>query len=287
MNGLDKEAMVRNLSFLARQHQEPGMKFASITEQPGQNFVLYRLREDKFNLVVLDNFSTLGEVEDENAASSFNAIQQFMLQLKTAQVAMILVHHTGKAEDNFRGSSKLAATFESIIQLERPDVAHRDNRSHRTRVTADPGKACFRVKWDKLRSGGSRPKSCIAAGEEQFGADPPLTWEFFETGETLDELAQLLPQGEFRSQKEIGDYFGVSPMMGGKYVKKGIAYGLWTEQDVARGLALGKKLRNQGKTEAPVPPDNSWREEPLSEEELGETKQPKDKGEDSYKPVKF
>jgi hypothetical protein len=36
---------------------------------------------------MLDNFSTLGEVEDENAASSFNAIQQFLLQLKVQGVA--------------------------------------------------------------------------------------------------------------------------------------------------------------------------------------------------------
>ncbi len=75
--------------------------------------------------MVLDNFSTLGEVEDENAASSFNAIQQFLLQLKVQEVATILVHHTSKAGDNFRGSSKLAATFETIIQLERPQVSFR------------------------------------------------------------------------------------------------------------------------------------------------------------------
>ena len=68
--------------------------------------------------MILDNFSTLGEVEDENAASSFNAIQQFLLQLKVQGVATMLVHHAGKSGD-FRGSSKLAATFETIIKLER------------------------------------------------------------------------------------------------------------------------------------------------------------------------
>jgi predicted ATP-dependent serine protease len=126
MEGIDKAALDRNLEFVARTHQDPGTQFPSITEDAGQSWVLYRLARDKFDVVVLDNFSTLGEVEDENAASSFNAIQEFLLRLKTAQVTTILVHHAGKAGDSFRGSSKLAATFDSIIQLERPEAAHRD-----------------------------------------------------------------------------------------------------------------------------------------------------------------
>ena len=105
---------------------------------------------------MLDNFSTLGEVEDENAAASFNAIQQFLLQLKVQGVATMLVHHTGKAEDNFRGSSKLAATFETIIQLERPEVANRKYGTSKWAtmrpVVSEPGEAKFRVRWDKVRS---------------------------------------------------------------------------------------------------------------------------------------
>lgn len=99
--GLDKSALDERLSFLARQHQDAGVQFPSITDYAGQQFVLRHLEAGKYDLVVLDNFSTLGEVEDENAASSFNAIQQFLLQLKVLGVATILVHHTGKAEDNF------------------------------------------------------------------------------------------------------------------------------------------------------------------------------------------
>jgi hypothetical protein len=92
---------------------------------------LSRIAAGELDLVVLDNFSTLGEVEDENAASSFSTrIQQFLLQLKVQGVATILVHHAKKNSgenrkggertgNNFRGSSKLAATFETIIELER------------------------------------------------------------------------------------------------------------------------------------------------------------------------
>ena len=86
-----------NLLFLARQHQHGGVQFPSITELAGQQFIVERIKDEHLNLVVLDNFSTLGEVEDENSAASFNAIQQFLLQLKVHEVATILVHHTGEA----------------------------------------------------------------------------------------------------------------------------------------------------------------------------------------------
>ncbi len=128
MEGLDKARLNENLILLARQHQDAGVQFPSITEYAGQQFVLKQIRDRRIDMVVLDNFSTLGEVEDENAAASFNAIQSFLLQLKVQQVATMLVHHTGKAEDNFRGSSKLAATFETIIQLERPEVGPQGRR---------------------------------------------------------------------------------------------------------------------------------------------------------------
>jgi hypothetical protein len=69
---VDRDRARENLRFIARQHQNPGEMFPSITEESGSQFILQRVKNQKLDLVVLDNFSTLGEVEDENAASSFN-----------------------------------------------------------------------------------------------------------------------------------------------------------------------------------------------------------------------
>src|SRR5262245_39275229 len=79
MPKLDKAKADKNLRVLARQHQDGGVQFPSLAERAGQEFVLEQLKATKADLVILDNFSTLGEVEDENAAASFNAIQQFLL----------------------------------------------------------------------------------------------------------------------------------------------------------------------------------------------------------------
>jgi hypothetical protein len=207
-------------------------------------------------LVILDNFSTLGEVEDENAASSFNAIQQFLLRLKVQGVATMLVHHAGKSGD-FRGSSKLAATFETIIKLERlgSSVEH--------------GSAAFRVRWDKVRAGGPKRKVREVAArliEDRFAKPLASKWDY-ETAEIerLDEIKERLEAGEFVSQTEIADHFGVSPAMAGKYVKKGIGIGLWSKEQVGRWLAKGKARRSAGKTEAPIRASTDWQDEPLSD----------------------
>jgi hypothetical protein len=271
---LDKSAADKNLYFLARQHQGAGIQFPSITEQAGQSFILDRLMKQKVDLVVLDNFSTLGEVEDENAASSFNAIQQFLLQLKVQEVATMLVHHTGKAEDNFRGSSKLAATFETIIQLERPQALVRrlPGGGWISRpVQSEHGEAKFRVRWDKVRAGSKAPPRAVVARlvtqSEEFGGELTGTWEY-ETAylDTLDEIAERLPAGEFVTQKEIGDFFGVSGTMARKYLDQGISFGMWTEETISRGLSLGKRQRAARKTNAPVAPDASWKDEKLDDE---------------------
>ncbi len=273
MPKLDKAAVDQNLSFLARQHQDGGVQFPSITERAGQDFVLAQLKAHEVDLVVLDNFSTLGEVEDENSASSFNAIQQFLLQLKVQQVATMLVHHTGKAGDNFRGSSKLAATFETIIQLEQAEVTYRKNAGYESRPqNVVHGEARFRVRWDKVRAGSKTPPRPIVArlvtkGPDEFGGQIVSEWQYETIAlDRLDEIGLLLPQGEFATQKEIADHFGVSPRMAGKYLERGIELGLWTEETISRGLGLGKRRRAAGKTEAPVRPDTSWKEEHLTDE---------------------
>jgi RecA-family ATPase len=97
--GLDRGMVGENLSFLARQHQDPDAEFPLITEPEGMRFIQSLVRKGALDLVILDNFSTLGEVEDENAASSFNSIQQFLLHLKVQGVATTLVHHAGKSGD--------------------------------------------------------------------------------------------------------------------------------------------------------------------------------------------
>ncbi len=89
-------------------------------------------------------------------------------------------------------------------------------------------------------------------------------WEY-ETAslDKLDEIAERLPAGEFTTQKEIADFFGVSPTMARKYLDQGIRLGIWNEEAISRGLSLGKQRRTKGQTDAPIRPDTAWMDEPL------------------------
>jgi KaiC/GvpD/RAD55 family RecA-like ATPase len=268
--GIDKKAASKNFRLLSRQYQDPEVKFPSMTEQAGMNFYRERIKKGEVDLVVLDNFSTLGEVEDENAAASFNAIQEFLLHLKVQKVATILVHHAGKSGD-FRGSSKLAVTFDTIIQLE----GQREKAAYNS--------AAFRVRWQKLRIGG--PKRVIReviarlteepTEDSEFGAKRAV-WEY-EAAELylLDDLKERLIAGELTTQKEIADLYDVTPTMARKYLDKGDRLRMWTKEEVSRWFAIAKRKRAQGSTEAPVRADHSWENETSEDERQGEDGQQK------------
>jgi hypothetical protein len=248
--GVDRKLALENLSILSRQHQDAGAEFPLITDNGGADYLAW-LRQLKPDLIILDNFSTLGEVVDENAASSFNAIVQFLLGLKTQGVTTMLVHHAGKSGD-FRGSSKLAATFETIIKLEKLNEQ------------AEHGTAQFRVCWDKVRAGGPKKsvREVVAKLEhhERFGEPARVTWDY-EAGDLpmFDDLKERLQGGEFINLTEIADHCGKSKPMGRTYVDKGVKHGFWTEAEVGRWFSNGKRLRNLGRTQPPSRPDMDWK----------------------------
>jgi KaiC/GvpD/RAD55 family RecA-like ATPase len=247
---IDRSEAGKNITFLARQHQKPGVKFPLITDKDGMSFIRDEVARQKFDLVILDNFSTLGEVEDENSAASFNAIQQFLLNLKVQGVATILVHHAGKSGD-FRGSTKLAATFETIIKLEK------------VKEEVEHGEAQFRVVWDKVRAGG--PKKQVREIVAKLMSNEQLSQEWeYEAGNLgrLDDMKERMQNSEFVTQAEMGRVYDVSKVMIGKDIEKGIRLGLWTDQQVSQWLAKGKQMRKMGKREAPVVVEGSWKDEP-------------------------
>jgi hypothetical protein len=127
------------------------------------------------------------------------------------------------------------------------------------------------VRWDKVRAGSRTPPRTVLATltnkQLSFGEEVIGVWEYeAESLARLDEIAKRLSDGEFTTQREIAALFSVSPTMAGKYLERGIKLGMWTEETISRDLALGKRLRTQGKTEPPVAPDETWKNEPLDDQ---------------------
>jgi hypothetical protein len=94
----------------------------------------------KPNVVILDNLSTIAGFSDENGAADTRAVNRFIARFKQRGVAVVVVHHSDKAGQRFRGSTMIATSFDTILGLTR-DTAE-----------ATTGGAEFTFAWNKVRA---------------------------------------------------------------------------------------------------------------------------------------
>ena len=150
-SGGDAATARNNIHISARQFQHSGVTFTDLTNEASRETLIEQAKKGRVDLVILDNLSTLATIEDENAASAFNAPISFLLRLKQEGLACLLVHHSSKGGESYRGSSKIATTFEAIIKLEK-STRPTDNNNSTT---------SFKLSWEKLR--GKRDKTTSSA----------------------------------------------------------------------------------------------------------------------------
>jgi hypothetical protein len=199
VTGIDVEAAGKNLRVLSRQHQgDDANRFPDLASPEGQDMILATARDCGAALVILDNFSTLAEVADENDAAAMSPVLSFLLRLKAAGIACILVHHSGKSGETFRGSSKLATTFEAIIGLKALD-------GHPTHSGA-----AFELTWGKFRGA---PRDATRNAEVRLVNEASgLRWDHRPArGEEAAALVEMVRSGRYRTQRELADALGWRP----------------------------------------------------------------------------
>lgn len=199
VQGIDREAAGANLTILARQRQHPEADFPDLADPEAQKQVLRMVRRRHVDLLILDNLSTLAQIEDENAASAFNQPQQFLMRLKQAGVACVLVHHSGKSGETYRGSSRIATTFEVLLGLSKsPD-------------TQDTKGTAFEITWPKYR--GKRRDDVTTPRKVHLEETPEgHRWKAEKSAAAeVQELVAAVQSGKFRSQNELAKHLGVDP----------------------------------------------------------------------------
>lgn len=97
--------------------QFPNKIIPKISTSEGQKFYTKLILDHKVSLVVLDNISTLTDL-DENNADDWNIVQSWEIFLRSQGVSVVLVHHTGKNKRNQRGTSKREDILDTVILLE-------------------------------------------------------------------------------------------------------------------------------------------------------------------------
>jgi KaiC/GvpD/RAD55 family RecA-like ATPase len=199
--GIDAEAAAGNLAVISRQFQGGDVRFPDIAEreaddrEPGQEMVIREAQRIGAELVILDNLSTLAELPDENDAAAMTPVVTLLMRLKAAGIACVLVHHSGKTGGSYRGSSKLATTFEVIIGL-------RKLEGH----TPGDG-AAFELHWEKYRGA---PSSVVRDAVVRLGGGPGgPQWEREAVPEDdVETLLEAARTGSFASQRAIAQDLG-------------------------------------------------------------------------------
>ncbi len=191
IGGLDMAAAGKNLKLCSRQDQDPDVHFPDFGTERSQKGVLDYARRAGFDLVILDNLSTLASVDDENSAAAIGPVIKFLMQLKQSNIACIVVHHSNKSGKEYRGSTNLATTFEVILGLHRASSV----------LDTESG-AKFTTEWTKFR--GVRDETIGPRRVSLVGTDGVSKWEVeSDASEVLEAIAEMLRLGEYPTQDAI------------------------------------------------------------------------------------
>ena len=230
VEGVNEEILGENLIVLSRHYQSVDAPFPDLADDDGRRVLMGLVDELTPKLVILDNLSTLAEIKDENDAASFTPVLRTLWELRQKGCAVLLIHHTGKQEGKYRGSSKLAATFESILQLApNPDL-----------VSGETG---FTIKVDKFR-GCQQPKPLkvkLETNDETGGG-----WWTIDSLQQREfqELVKLVRSREFCYAKDISLTTGVSTGEISKRKRAVISTGLITVEEWNQCFQDARDIKN-------------------------------------------
>lgn len=211
--GADMKKVGENLILYSRQAQDPRTPFLNLDDAGDRERLMQLIQKHAPQFIVLDNFSTLVEVEDENSASAFNGITNLLLTLKQDRRAALLVHHSrkGSAADtsSYRGSSRLSVTFDVIIKALRPDDA--------------PTKGCtVEVVVEKDRSAQIPHKNFKLYLEHTSGA----RWQEQESSDQLHRLVSMIKSCNYKSNAEVAKAMNLDKSTVGRKLSRAIGLGL-------------------------------------------------------------
>jgi KaiC/GvpD/RAD55 family RecA-like ATPase len=223
VGGLEVEAVRENLRLLARQHQRPGAEFPDLATEDGRQVVIDLVEEHRPALVVLDNLSTLATMDDENAAVAFDPVIALMQELKLRGSAVVLVHHAGKG-GGYRGTSKIEAVFNTIVQLSHPGGA------------VPLGGAEFDWRWEKFRRRRDETIRPLTLKLDDEG------WSVEEAIDALvDKIVEMVESEQYGSGRAIAEALGEEPMTISRVKKRAIKDGKITRGEWEYHLRRGRE----------------------------------------------
>lgn len=217
--GGDMALAAGNIILVARQDQHPDSEFPDIGDRNWQSRIIERAGREGADLVILDNLATLAVVEDENSASATSPVVQFLMRMKAAGLAVILVHHAGKSGESYRGSSNLATTFEVIVGLKAPQD-----------VTSLQGTA-FDLSFGKFRGKRTEAHAETTAWLVECGRTGGLRWDWKKSDTAvLNQIVAAVLTGEFSTDRALCKHLDMTTSTFSRWRAKAIRLQLITDE---------------------------------------------------------
>jgi putative DNA primase/helicase len=166
-----------------------------------------------FKVVILDNLASLALGINENSKQDWEEINQWLLELRSLRVAVIMVHHSGKSGDQ-RGTSFREDNIDTTIKLTRPPDYNEEDGAR------------FIVRFTKSREAYGKEVKPFCVQIEKSGDG--LVWTIKEPEPDLQVyIVALLGLGI--PQKEIAEKFRCTPSNVSQAKKKAVMKGLLDE----------------------------------------------------------
>ena len=225
----DQESVYKNLQIISGQDQMMNLGFLNLGNKESQKSLINYVENEGIRVVILDNFSTLVDMPDENSASCMQPFQDFLLNMKQREISTLLVHHSKKYPNGqsmaYRGSQKLSVTFDNILQLA-PTESNDGNE--------DDG-CSFHITSDKQRRGGEI--NCALRLNSVSG-----TWEIIEhIPKHLRELRDAIHLDQFKNQNELADHLGTDQSTVSRGMSNAIQLGILISERIKDAFKLARE----------------------------------------------
>lgn len=110
------EKYLNNLSIITRDIQKKG-QVPNIADPKDQELLSNII--EQFDVIIIDNLSTLARGIRENEADSWTPVQEWALSLRARGKTVIFIHHANKS-DKQRGTSRREDVLDTVIKLKHP-----------------------------------------------------------------------------------------------------------------------------------------------------------------------
>ncbi|MCE5210740.1 MAG: AAA family ATPase [Deltaproteobacteria bacterium] len=197
-NGLVRDQKAARLKFLSSDYMRSSLKISPKLTNPKWRKAIfdYLIKNQDIRLLIIDNLACLTPGIDENLKKDWDDIAQWLYDLRALEVAVILIHHTGKGGEQ-RGTSAREDALDFSIKLKRPEG-----------YLPEEG-ANFIVEFTKTREldGNAVKEMHLNLRKTVHGVE----WEVLEAETKKNGLIlSMLKEGNLK-QTEIAKELGVSP----------------------------------------------------------------------------